>query len=88
MWRSGVATKIAMLICSALLAEITGCQSEQVLPQHQICVDDVQYIPAEPEFKLTNQIQAIEEYNHEREASRAETIRDIKVHTASDEDTQ
>ena len=88
MWQSGVAAKIAMLICSALFAAIAGCQSEQVLPQHVTCVDDVQYFPAGPEFKLKDQTKALEEYKREREESRAKAIRDIEVHSASDEDTE
>ena len=88
MWQSGVAAKIAMLICSALFAAIAGCQSEQVLPQQLSGIDDVQYFPAGPEFKLKNQTKALEEYKHEREESRAKAIRGIEVHSASDEDAE
>ncbi len=43
----------------------TGCQSTiagQTLPSAYYLTDDVQYFPAGPEFKLSNQVQAIEQY--------------------------
>ena len=49
----------------------TGCQSTiagQTLPSAYYLRDDVQYFPAGPEFKLTNQVQAIEQYKLEQQA--------------------
>jgi hypothetical protein len=43
----------------------TGCQSTvggQTLPSAYYLRDDVQYFPAGPEFKLSRQVEAIEEY--------------------------
>lgn len=74
-----------------LMLASLGCQTtgtQQSLPSPWICKDDVQYYPTGPEFKLTNQVQALEEYKLEREKLRAESIRDIKVDSASDEDAQ
>lgn len=48
----------ASLASSALL---TGCQTTiggQTLPSPDYLTDDVQYFPAGPEFKLTNQVEA------------------------------
>ncbi len=48
-------------LCGAL----TGCQSTvggQTLPSAYYLRDDVQYFPAGPEFKLTNTVQAMEQY--------------------------
>lgn len=48
----------------------TGCQSTvggQTLPSAYYLRDDVQYFPAGPEFKLSNQVRAIEEYNLRRQ---------------------
>lgn len=44
----------------------TGCQSTiggQTMPSGYYLTDDVQYFPAGPEFKLSRQVEAIEEYN-------------------------
>jgi hypothetical protein len=44
----------------------TGCQSTvggQTLPSAFYLRDDIQYFPAGPEFKLSKQVEAMEEYN-------------------------
>ncbi|MSR59992.1 MAG: hypothetical protein EXS05_20525 [Planctomycetaceae bacterium] len=49
----------------ALCSSAVGCQSTiggQTLPSAYYLRDDLQYFPAGPEFKLTKQVQAIEEY--------------------------
>ncbi len=51
-------TLVAVIASSALL---TGCQTTiggQTLPSPDYLTDDVQYFPAGPEFKLTNQVEA------------------------------
>lgn len=56
--------------CSLLLCGLTGCQSTvggQTLPSPDYLTDDIQYFPAGPENKLHNQMQAIEQYNLERQ---------------------
>lgn len=50
-----------LTLCSSAI----GCQSTiggQTLPSAYYLRDDLQYFPAGPEFKLTRQAQAIEEY--------------------------
>ena len=51
-------TLVAVIASSALLS---GCQTTiggQTLPSPDYLTDDVQYFPAGPEFKLTNQVEA------------------------------
>gem|GEM_PF-332240 len=53
-----------LLTLTALLAStavLTGCQTTiggQTLPSPDYLTDDVQYFPAGPEFRLTNQVEA------------------------------
>jgi hypothetical protein len=49
----------------SLAAVGTGCQSTiggQTLPSAYYLRDDIQYFPAGPEFKLSRQVEALEEY--------------------------
>ncbi len=51
--------------CAALCGASSGCQVSvggQTLPSAYYLKDDLQYFPAGPEFKLSNQARAIEEY--------------------------
>lgn len=51
-------TLVAAVASSAIL---TGCQTTvggQTLPSPDYLTDDVQYFPAGPEFKLSNQVEA------------------------------
>jgi hypothetical protein len=51
--------------CAAVCTSSVGCQTTiggQTLPSAYYLRDDLQYFPAGPEFKLTRQVQAIEEY--------------------------
>jgi hypothetical protein len=63
---------LAVIALAGLLpAATTGCQSTiagQTLPSAYYLRDDVQYFPAGSEFKLTNQVQALEEYRLDQEA--------------------
>lgn len=56
----------ALLLGGLLLAgAASGCQSTvggQTLPSPNYLRDDVQFFPAGPEFKLSNQVRALEEY--------------------------
>ena len=65
---------IAIAVRYLLMLSAIGCQSE-IRKQAPVAQDyfgkGVQYFPAGPEFKLTNQVQAIEEYKLEREKLRA-----------------
>lgn len=56
---------LVLLVGTILPAIGTGCQSTvggQTLPSAYYLRDDVQYFPSGPEFKLTRQVEAIEEY--------------------------
>ncbi len=51
--------------CAAVCSGSVGCQTTiggQTLPSAYYLKDDLQYFPPGPEFKLTRQVQAIEEY--------------------------
>ncbi len=61
------------IVCGSLmmLGTLSGCQSTingQTLPSWAYLRDDVQYFPAGPENRLTNQKRAIEEYRASQEA--------------------
>ena len=48
---------------------LSGCQTSiggQTLPSAYYLEDDVQYFPTGPEFLLSNQVRAIEQYKAER----------------------
>ncbi len=61
----------AALVAFGLMGTLSGCvQSNvggQTLPSGYYLRDDVQYYPAGPEFKLTNQVRALEEYKLQQE---------------------
>ena len=62
---------VAAIASSALL---TGCQTSiggQTLPSATYLDDDVQFFPAGPEFKLTNQVEAARKYELEQRQLRA-----------------
>ncbi|MBS0267165.1 MAG: hypothetical protein JSS02_34895 [Planctomycetes bacterium] len=58
-------TWLVILGCAALCSAATGCQTTiggQTLPSPNYLRDDLQFYPAGPEFKLSKQVQAMEEY--------------------------
>ncbi|RPI83607.1 MAG: hypothetical protein EHM42_08265 [Planctomycetaceae bacterium] len=60
-----VRTSLLLLGCAVLCSAAAGCQVSvggQTLPSAYYLRDDLQYFPAGPEFKLSNQVRAIEEY--------------------------
>ncbi len=62
---------MASLASSALF---TGCQTTiggQTLPSPDYLNDDVQYFPSGPEFKLTNQVEAMRKYEVEQKKAQA-----------------
>ena len=64
-------TLVAAIASSALL---TGCQTTiggQTLPSPDYLTDDVQYFPAGPEFKLTNQVEASRKAGRRKEKTGA-----------------
>ena len=71
---NGISASVTMVLLCPLMLAATGCQTTvggQTLPSAYYLKDDVQYYPAGPEFKLSNQVQALEEYKLEREKLRA-----------------
>ena len=60
---------LTLLAISGLTISLTGCQSTvggQTLPSAYYLDDDVQFFPAGPEFKLSNQVQRIEQYKQQQ----------------------
>ncbi|MFN0054757.1 MAG: hypothetical protein ACKV0T_21505 [Planctomycetales bacterium] len=56
---------LLLLGCVTLCSASVGCQSTiggQTLPSAYYLTDDLQYFPAGPEFKLSQQVQAMDEY--------------------------
>ena len=54
-----------VLGCAAVCSSSVGCQTTiggQTLPSAYYLRDDLQYFPPGPEFKLTREVQALEEY--------------------------
>ena len=67
-----------MLAAMASSALLTGCQTSiggQTLPSATYLDDDVQYFPAGPEFKLTNQVEAARKYRLENEQLKGLVLR-------------
>ncbi len=63
-------TMVISAIAGCVATALTGCQTSvggQTLPSAYYLRDDVQFFPAGPEFLLTNKVQAIEQYNLDRE---------------------
>jgi len=61
---------LPMVAAMAFSALLTGCQTSiggQTLPSATYLEDDVQFFPAGPEFKLTNQVEAARKYRLENE---------------------
>ncbi len=63
-----------LIVSSICLTSSVGCLQTriggQTLPSATYLRDDVEFFPAGPEFKLTNQVRALEEYKLEQEAIR------------------
>ena len=56
---------LLMLGCAAACGGSVGCQTTiggQTLPSAYYLKDDLQYFPPGPEFKLSRQVQALDEY--------------------------
>jgi len=61
---------LLLLGCAAICSSSVGCQTTiggQTLPSAYYLKDDLQYFPPGPEFKLTRQVQALEEYRLRQE---------------------
>ncbi len=78
---NGISASVTMLLLCPLMLAATGCQTSvggQTLPSPYYLKDDVQYYPAGPEFKLSNQVRALEEYKLDREKLRAGVEEDAR----------
>lgn len=67
-WRGASALAASLLAMGSLVS--TGCQLDvagQTLPSPYYLQDDVQYFPAGPEFKLSNEAAAMKAYRAEAE---------------------
>jgi hypothetical protein len=65
--RPGILLSLAAAIATSAL--FSGCQTTiggQTLPSPDYLTDDVQYFPAGPEFKLTNQVAAAKQQAEDR----------------------
>lgn len=74
MRRNAISLSFAIAVLCPLMLSAIGCQTEirkQAPATQGNVVDSLEYIPAGPEFKLSNQVQAHEEYKLEREKLRA-----------------
>ena len=63
--------QLGLLACGLLSTAAIGCQTTiggQTLPSAYYLDDDVQYFPAGPEFMLSNQVRALEEYKLQQAA--------------------
>jgi len=63
----------ALLLCGLFATAVTGCQSTvggQTLPSGYYLRDDVQFFPAGPKFKLTNELRAHQQYQLDQQAIR------------------
>ncbi len=81
MRRNGIPVSLVIALLCPLWIAAVGCQTTvggQVLPSGYYLKDDVQYFPAGPEFKLSNQVQALEEYKLERERLREGIDSDVQ----------
>ena len=63
--------RMALFACGLFTVAATGCQTTvggQTLPSAYYLTDDVQYFPAGPEFILSNQVRAMEQYKLQQQA--------------------
>lgn len=62
---------VAVTLLAAGVGSLTGCQVDvggQTLPSGHYLMDDVQYFRPGPEFMLSNEASAIQDYNRTRQA--------------------
>lgn len=69
-------SRFALFMGGLLSLGSTGCMLQttvggQTLPSAYYLRDDVQYFPAGPEFRLSNEVRALEEYKLQRQAAQA-----------------
>lgn len=74
--QSQLMSALCILGCAWVALGSTGCQSTvggQTLPSAYYLRDDVQYFPPGPEFILSKQVEAIEEYKLRQQGLESET---------------
>ena len=68
---------LLLLGCAAACSSSVGCQATvggQTLPSAYYLRDDLQYFPPGPEFKLSREVQAIEEYKLRQRGAATEEV--------------
>ena len=68
--RNGFPASWVIALLCPFFATAIGCQTtadKKTLPSAYYLKEGPEYFPAGPEFKLTNQVQALEQYKLERE---------------------
>jgi hypothetical protein len=68
---------LLVLGCAAACSTSVGCQTTiggQTLPSAYYLRDDLQYFPPGPEFKLTRQVQALDEYRLRQQGVATEEV--------------
>jgi hypothetical protein len=74
-WLKVPRTWMLVLGSAAVCSSAVGCQTTvggQTLPSAYYLKDDLAYFPPGPEFKLTKQVQALEEYRLRQQGATAE----------------
>jgi len=69
-------SRLALFAGGLLSLCSTGCMLQttiggQTLPSAYYLRDDVQYFPAGPEFRLSNEVRALQEYKLQQQAAKA-----------------
>ena len=74
-WLKAPRTWMLVLGSAAICSSAVGCQTTvggQTLPSAYYLKDDLSYFPPGPEFKLTKQVQALEEYRLRQQGAAVE----------------
>ena len=72
--RNGFPVSLVIVLLFPLFVTAIGCQTtvdKKTLPSAYYLKDGPEYVPDGPEFKLANQVQALEQYKLEREKLRS-----------------
>lgn len=79
MWQTESTRKVTTAVLCLPMLLALGCQSgfrKQPHAAQQCLSNDHRYVPSGPEFKLENQLQALEAYKLERDQQRAALTKD------------
>ena len=78
MWHNEKAWSCEFALSCLIMLSVVGCRTEikPQTPSPYYLLDGHEYCPSGPEFKLSNQVQALEEYKLERDQRRAALAKD------------